>query len=140
MASFNLSTRALVDHVEMHLTDPASGIDLYADAAEKEAVTITLYGRSSKQYRNYMAASLRKQEAEKNSKKKKSLEEMMDENAEFLAAVTVSSAHLEFEHDGKPLQPQSKEDFKKLYSTYALAWIGDQVTAFMNDLGNFVQK
>jgi hypothetical protein len=142
--AFNLSTRALVDVVDMHITDPESGAYLYADEDEKEAVTITLYGRSSKQYRNYMAAQLRKQEAQKNNKKSKSLDEMMDENAEFLAAVSVSSANIEFTvgegKDAVTIKPQTKEEFKQLYATHNLAWIGDQVTEFMNKVGNFVKK
>lgn len=138
--AFNVSTRALVDTVEMHLTDPESGAYLYADEAETEAVTITLYGRSSKQHRNYMSAQLRKNEAKSKSKKTQSLEELMDESAEFLAALSVSSAHLSFDYDGKAIHPQSKEDFKKMYATPNLAWIGDQVTTFVTELGNFVQK
>lgn len=143
MASFNLSKRALVDTVEMQLTDPESGAYLFADEDEKEPVTITLYGRSSKQHRNYMAAQLRKNEleaAKSNKKKTKSLEELMDESAEFLSALSVSSAHLCFDHEGKSIHPQTKEEFKKMYSTPNLAWIGDQVTNFVTELGNFVQK
>lgn len=139
--AFNLSSRKLEDTCDLHLTDPVDGTYLYADEAETEAVTITLYGRSSKQYRNYMAAQLRKQEAQKNSKKNKSLDEMTEENAEFLAAVTAGVAHLEFEDkDGKPVKPVSKEDFKKMYATHDLVWIGDQVSVFLNEVGNFVKK
>jgi hypothetical protein len=91
-----------------------------------------------------MAAQLRKQEAQKNNKKSKSLDEMMDENAEFLAAVSVSSANIEFTvgegKDAVTIKPQTKEEFKQLYATHNLAWIGDQVTEFMNKVGNFVKK
>ncbi len=133
--TFNISTKKLSDSTILHLTDPATGVYMYADADEKEPLTIELYGRSSKQYRNWMAATLRKQEAAK-KQKQKSLEETLADNADFLATVSIKATN--FDMDGVAID--NKEMFKKLYAEPSLAWIGEQVSEALGDNGNFLQK
>lgn len=133
--AFNITSRALADTTILHLTDPETGLFMYADEAEKQPLTIELYGRSSKQYRNWMAATLRKQDADK-KKKAKSLEETLDDNADFLATVSVKASN--FDMDGVAID--SKEMFKKLYANPSLLWIGEQVSEKLSELGNFIQK
>lgn len=134
--NYNILNKSLNDVTTLTLADPATGELMYADENEKKPLTITLYGRSSKEYRKYMAAQVRKQQNESKNPKKKSLEEMTAENAEFLAAVSVSAAN--FDLAGEKID--NKEAFVKLYSNPQLVWIADQVTEHMSDLGNFVQK
>lgn len=133
--AFNILGKQLSDTCILHLVDPSTNLLMYADEAETEALTIELYGRSSKQYRNWLQATVRKAEQNKN-KKSKSLDETMADNAEFLAAVSKSAQN--FDMDGEPID--SQEAFKKLYSNPKLLWIGEQVTAKLNELESFLQK
>lgn len=135
MTNFNIFSKQLQDTTTLHLTDPETGLHMYADEAETKPLTIELYGRSSKQYRNWMAATLRKQEADK-KKKAKSLDETLDDNAEFLATVSIRANN--FDMAGVAID--SKEMFKKLYADPSLLWIGEQVSETLGDNAAFLQK
>lgn len=138
--AFNISTRALSDSTTLHLVDPETGAFMFADEAETQPLTIELYGRSSKQYRNWLAEASRKQEQEKKKNrgelKVKSPDEAIKDSAEFLAAVSIKANN--FDMDGVAID--SKEAFKKLYSNPSLMWIGEQVVEALGDMANFLQK
>lgn len=139
MANFNIKSKALQDSTTLHLVDPATGEFMYADENEKQPLTIELYGRSSKQYRQWMSATLRKNEKEKEANrgkaKAKSLEQTLADNAEFLSIVSIKASN--FDLAGKPID--NKEAFIELYSDPSLEWIGEQVSEALGDNGRFLK-
>lgn len=132
--AFNISSRALNDTTILHLTDPSSGLPMYADEAEKQPLQIVVYGRSSKQYRNWLAVANRASLARKN--KPQTPEQIQTETAEFLAAITKSIHN--FDLDKEVLD--NTESFKKLYNTPSLVWIADQVAEILGATDSFLQK
>lgn len=133
---FDVLSTELSDTMTLHLEHPVSG-PIYADEAETLPVTIELYGRSSRQHRQWLALALRKQEANKHKKEKsKSPDEMLEENAEFFATMTVAIKNMTM--GGKPIE--SKEDFKKLYSNPKLMWVCEQISTALGDTEAFLQK
>jgi hypothetical protein len=136
MASFDILSSELNDTTVLHLEHPVNG-PIYADEAQTLPVTIELYGRSSKTHRQWLALALRKQEANRNKKEKsKTPDEMLEENAEFFATMTVAIKNMNM--GGKPIE--SKEDFKKLYSNPKLMWITEAVSQSLGDTESFLQK
>jgi hypothetical protein len=139
MANFNIKSKALADTTTLHLVDPATGEFMYADNDEKQPLTIELYGRSSKQYRQWMSATLRKNEKEKEANrgkpKAKSLEQTLADNAEFLSIVSIKATN--FDLGGKAID--NKEAFVELYSDPSLEWIGEQVSEALGDNGRFLK-
>lgn len=142
--AFNITSRALADSTVLHLVDPGTGEYMYDNDKdgkpdESKPLTIELYGRSSKQYRQWMSATLRKQqkekEANKGKEKLKALEDTLADNAEFLAIVTIKVNN--FELGTGPID--SKEKFVEMYANPSLDWIGDQVSAALQDNANFLK-
>lgn len=134
--AFDILSAQLEDTTILHLEHPVTG-PIYADEAETLPVTIELYGRSSKQHRQWLALALRKQEANRNKKEKsKSPDEMLEENAEFFATMTVAINNMEM--NGKPIE--SKDDFKKLYSNPKLMWVVEAISEKLGSVDSFLQK
>jgi hypothetical protein len=134
--SYDILSAEMADTTTLHLSHPNTGL-MYADEAEKEPVTIELYGRSSRQHRQWLALALRKQEANRNKKEKsKSPDEMLEENAEFFATMTVSIKNMKL----GDVELDSKEAFKKLYANPKLMWITEQVSEKLGDVESFLQK
>jgi hypothetical protein len=134
--SFNIMSKTLQETAVLHLIDPASGEEMYADEEQTQPLEIELFGRSSKVHRTWAAAAVRKQESEKNSKKRKTLEEQTADNAEFFALMTKAIRNIDM--DGKLLT--TKEDFKAFYSLPELGWILDQVAEKLGSVESFLQK
>lgn len=138
--SFNIKTKSLADTTVLQLRDPATDALMYADADEKQPLTITLYGRSSKQYRQWMSKTLAKNQRELDSNrgkaKPKALEVTLKENAEFLATVSIKAEN--FDMDGVAID--SEDMFVKLYSDPSLAWIGELVSEALGENSNFLVK
>jgi hypothetical protein len=138
--SFNIKNRALFDTTVLHLVDPDTGNDMYADEKETQPLTIELYGRSSKQYRNWLASATRKAEKEKlankGKEKSKTPDESIEDSAEFLAAVSIKATN--FDYEGVAID--SKEMFKKLYADPSLMWVGEQVVEKLGDMSAFLPK
>lgn len=138
--AFNIKTKALADTTILHLRDPADDSLMYADAEEKQPLTITLYGRSSKQYRQWMSKTLTKNQKEletnRGKAKPKALEVTLKENAQFLATVSISCEN--FDMEGVAID--SEEMFIKLYSDPSLAWIGEQVSEALSENSNFLAQ
>jgi hypothetical protein len=134
---FEITSKELSDTVIVDLIDPSTGGVIYADEAETKPVSIELYGRSSKQHRAWLALALRKQEANRNKKEKsKTPDELLEENAEFFATMTVGIKNMSM--DGKPVA--TKEDFKKLYANPKLMWISEFVAEALGNVESFLQK
>lgn len=138
MASFNIKNKSLKDVTTLHLRDPADDSLMYADAEEMKPLTIELFGRSSKQYRQWMSKTLarseREKEANRGKAKPKSLEKTLEENAEFLATVSISCSN--FDYEGAAID--NEDMFKKLYADPSLSWIGDQVSEALSENSNFL--
>lgn len=136
--TFNIKARALADTTTIILKDPDTEMELFDDDEQTKPLTIEIFGRSSKQYKTYMSAVLRKQEASKRKNKQdnRTFEEILEESAELLAALTIKVSN--FDYDGEAIV--GKEMFKKLYLDPSLSWIGDQVSEALSDNGNFLQK
>lgn len=132
--AFNINSKEVSETTLLHLVDPATDEKMYADDKEKEPLTIELYSKGSKQYRNALAAVKRK--SVKRNNKVQSLEVDIEDNAEFLA--TVSKVAVNFDMNGKPID--SYEAFKELYGNPKLFWIRDQVDATIQDTANFLDK
>jgi hypothetical protein len=144
--AFNLkATKALADSTTLHLRDPKTDELLYdvdkdGNPDENKPLTIELYGKSSKQHRAWLASVMRKQarekEAARNSKvKEKTLEQLEEDNAEYLSIVTIAVNN--FDLGNGPLK--TKEDFVALYSDPTLEWINEQVGTALGDSGNFLK-
>lgn len=134
--SFNIMSKTLHETTTLHLIDPATGEEMYADEEQTQALEIELYGRSSKVHRTWATAAVRKQEAEKNSKKRKTLEEQTADTAEFFATMTKAIRNIDM--DGKLLT--SKEDFKAFYAIPELMWIHEQVAEKLGSVESFLQR
>lgn len=132
--AFKLDSKELNDTATLHLKDPETGSDMYEDDAETKPLTITVYGRGSRKYRDALAEVQRV--TIKRGNKKVSLQEQMDDNAKFLAAVSKSAENLELNE--APLD--SKETFLALYSNPKLVWVREQVDAFLQDTASFLAK
>lgn len=143
MANFNLSTKKLLDTTFLHLRDPADdsllyGTDDKGNSDESKPCTIELYGRSSKQYRQWMSKTLMKAEKEKEANrgkvKAKPLEVTLKENAQFLATVSIACKNIDL--DGAEIDSEAM--FIDLYSNPALSWIGEQVSEALSENSNFL--
>lgn len=131
--SFNIAKLALSDTTTIHLKN-ADGTYLYADEAETEKLEIEVYGRSSKQMRNYIVAAEKKKA--KRGKRAATPEENQEDNAEFFAAITKSVKNFDL---GKgPLT--TAEDFKEMYLNPSLYFIVDQVSETLGDSEVFMQR
>lgn len=134
--SFNIMSKTLHETATLHIIDPVSGEEMYADEAQTQPLEIELYGRASKISRTWAASASRKQEQEKNSKKRKTLEEQTADTAEFFATMTKAIRNIDM--DGKLLT--TKEDFKAFYAVPELGWILEQVAEKLGSVESFLQK
>lgn len=131
--SFNLNTLAVPETTELHLVHPVTQELLYADADQKEAVVIVLYGQSSRKYR--AAVSAMQNRALKRGKKQLTAEQMQDEGVELLVACSDKALNLEL--DGKPVD--NPEQFRKLYSDPKFSWVREQVDNALAEISNFLK-
>lgn len=136
MKNFDLLNLQLQDTTELHLNNPSTGMPMYADEAETKPLVIVLYGKSSKQHRQWLTAAIRKSDAESRKKKSKTADELLEENAEYYSVMTASMKNMTI----GDVELNSKEAYKKLYSNPALDWIFSQVTEKLGDTESFLQK
>lgn len=132
--SFDLNNLTLADTATLHLEHPSTGMPMYDDEAEKKPVEIIVYGRSSKQYRNWLAAANRQKQ--QRGKKNISTEAELAETVEFLVAVTKEVRNLRI----GDVEINSPDTFKLMYSNLALSWIADQVANTLSEIDGFLQK
>jgi hypothetical protein len=136
MATLDISSFSLNDTTIIHLEHPVTGEYLYADEAETQPVTVEIYGKSSKQFRNYIAAENRKSLNPANKKKAKNADENLEDNADFYTALTkkISGLNLRGEELDNP------DSIKKMYLDPSLSWVAEQVGAKLNETDAFLQK
>lgn len=130
---FDLNTKQLNDTTIFQLNDP-SGDPLWADEEMTLPVQLEIFGKSSKQYRQWQASAARKNLANKN--KVPTQEQIADNTAEFLTAVTKTSYNLAI--NGEAIL--TADQFKEVYLNPALMWVGDQVAEKLGDMSGFLQK
>lgn len=134
--SFNLNSLALHDSFVLQLKHPVEGTPLFADEAETEAVSITLYGTSSKQYRNAVTAMQNRQLRRNAKKERASAEDLKEESISLLVACSATSAFLSL--DDKPVTDAAT--FRQLYSDARFSWVKDQVDEALADTSNFLEQ
>lgn len=136
--SFNIlaTNLQLQDTTTLHLRNPATDEPLYADEAETKPLELVLYGKSSKVHRNWLTQAIRRSEIEQKSKKKKTADELLAENAKFFATMTKEVRN--FDLDGRVLD--NKDAFEALFSDTRLLWIGEQVAEALGDVEGFLAK
>lgn len=116
---------------EMPVLHPVTGDALTNDKGD--AMTITLVGTDSVEFKSIVRDRLRKQPASK--AKQVDLEEAEQRGIELLAKITQGWSGIQFE--GKPLA-FSYENAVKLYSE--LPWLKEQVDKFVADRSNFIKS
>lgn len=136
MKNFDLLNLQLQDSTELHLLNPVSGMPMYADDAETKPLVIVLYGKSSKQHRQWLTAAIRKNDAESRKKKSKTADELIEESAEYYAVMTAAMKNMSI----GDVELNSKDAYKALYSNPALDWIFTQVSEKLGDTEAFLQK
>lgn len=129
----NLQSLALEPTYTFPLKHPVEGTELYDG---DKPVTITVYGRASKQYRNYVTAMQNRELQRKRRKDNTKAEDLREEAVKLLVAVTKSMEGVEI--DSKVYK--TPEDFYELYSNEAFSWIKDQVDEALGDDANFLKK
>lgn len=136
--SFNILSQNLQqqDTATIQLRNPATDEPLFADEAETKPLEIVLYGKSSKVHRAWLTAALRRSEIDQKSKKKKTADELLAENAKFFATMTKEIRN--FDLDGRALD--NKEAFEALFSDTRLLWVGEQVAEALGDSESFFSK
>lgn len=133
--AINLSSLATTKETfNVELKHPATGEVLLDNGAP---VTITILGKSSKEYRELSAAQNNKRfnQGIKAKKAEFDQEAVQKDYSELLAAVTVGANGLEY--DGKE---NSDIDFLKLYNDVNLTWIKDQVSVELENVANFLAE
>jgi hypothetical protein len=128
--SFELESLALKETTEVELLHPVSGEVLIDSEGNK--VTISLYGTSSKQYRNAITAM--QSRALKRGKKQLSVEEMRKEGVELLVACSDKINSLTYK--GAPVDNDSA--FRELYADPKFSWLREQVDAAVGDVSSFL--
>lgn len=135
--SFNLASLALVDTFTFQLKHPADGTLLFADEAETEPLTITVYGKSSKQYRNAVTAMQNRTLRRNHKKEVPTVEALLKEGTDLLVACSASAANLTLD-DQQPINDEAS--FRKLYTDPRFSWVKDQADEALGDISNFLAQ
>lgn len=132
--TFSLDSLALKETTEFQLRHPVTDEPLWADKEQTKPVAISLYGTSSKQYRNAITAMQNRQL--RRGKKAVTAEALKDESVSLLVAC--SDAGVNLTYDNAPLN--SADAFRALYSDPKFSWIKDQVDNALGDPSNFLDQ
>ena len=134
--AFNLNKApTFKDTYVLQLKDAITDELLFEDDKQQVPVTITLYGKSSKQYRNAVNGMQNRELRRRAKKDVASAEQMQKESTDLLVACSATST---LELDGELVD--NKAAFEKLYTNTELSWIRDQVDAALGDDANFLAK
>lgn len=133
MSIFALKTVAADKGVSMTVRHPESGLPM-------DGQTITLLGIDSQVYREHVAKRERAMLDHVNATHKapklvheQTKQRALDDLVLLTAGWTLDGV------DGKPVE-FSKDAARELYSDPMMAWLRDQVQAFVEDRGNFLGK
>lgn len=116
----------------LNLVDPESGVEL---EHEGKPVSITMYGKAAKEHQKAVEALQKK--IDKRGNRKVSMDELIKDNVNFLADISVSTDNL-VDEEGKAIE--THEQFVTLYSDKRVTWIRDQVSTFASDDVSFLPK
>ena len=117
----------------LHLTDASDNL-LYE--GKDKPVTVTVYGPGSKAYAKAQAARNNRMmdKLRKKGKAEMTAEQTAIENADFLAACTVSMDNIDYDKlTGEAL-------FKAVYSDTSIGFIAEQVNKHLSEWSNFLSK
>lgn len=136
MATFDVTNLSLNETTILHLEHPVTGEYLYADEEQTQPVTIEVYGRTSKVFKNYINASQRKNLNPSNAKKVKNTDQQDEDNAEFWTVLTKKVSNLSI---GDQVV-DGPDEIKAMYLDPSLSWINDQVANVLGNTEAFLQK
>lgn len=129
---FKIEQLSLVETAEMTLKHPTDGYVLGED--EGTPVTFTLHGTASRQHRKAIDVLVRKKKQRGN--REATLEEARKESIDFLVALSVSVANMEYK--GQAIN--TPEAFADLYSDESLSWVRNQVSDFVGSVDGFLKQ
>lgn len=126
-----LNVAAAADRgADLHLAHPSTGEPLYTE--DGKPVTIRLLGADSHEYRQRIRR-LANQNLNKKKRERQNLEQIEEQAAELLAAITVGWSNIVLE--GETVEC-NVDNAKSLYLDYA--WIREQVDEFVGERANFL--
>lgn len=127
---FDIKSLAVKETNDLHLRNADDELLFDKDG---KAISITLYGPGSKVYAKAQAASQNRMidKLKKKGKTDQTAEEKAQEQAEFLAACTVSFNN--FAYSDAP----GAEQFKAAYADQSIGFIAEQVGKYVNDWSLF---
>jgi hypothetical protein len=131
--AFDLNSLALsTGTFELQLRHPVSDELLFADEEKTQPVKISLYGTSSKQFRN---ASTANQNAYiKRGKKPLTAEGVQESRIELLVACSDKGINIQYQ--GNPIE--DADSFRALYGDPQMEWVKDQCDAAIGEVSNFL--
>lgn len=130
---FDINSIAAVETSVLHLRN---GADELLFDSDKNPVTVTVYGPGSRAYADAQAKAQNRaiERLKKKGKLDQSAEEKAQEQAELLAACTVSFNNFGgAKNDGT----SSQADFLKVYADPKLGFVAQQVQAHIGDWAHF---
>lgn len=130
--AFELNTRAAKDTFTLQLTDPSTEAPLWADEEETKPVTIDIFGKASKQYRNSITKMQNAQFSR--GKQKLTAEQLRSDGTALLVACSDKTTNLVM--DGEEIS--TPEGFHKLYSNPKYEWVRTQVDSAVESVSNFL--
>lgn len=132
--SFDINSLQLQDTTTLHLKNPSTEMPLYTGEKHDKPVEIVIYGRSSKQYRQWLSAAESAKARRKN--KEQSPEEKLADTVDFLAAITKEVRNIKI----GDTEVNNYEAIKAMYAAPGLVWIGDQVANALSEVDGFLQS
>lgn len=129
---FDINSLAIQESTVLHVTHPATGEKLFADKADKQAITITVASTSSKAYRS--AVNAMHNRTIKRGNKKLTAEQQKEEGVELLVACCISSDNLTY--NGASVKTEA--DFRALLSDDKMSWLKGQVDEALSNVENFI--
>lgn len=129
---FDINSLAIQESTVLHLVHPATGEKLYADKAEKQAITITVASTSSRAYRQ--AVNAMHNRTIKRGGKRLTAEQQKDEGVELLVACCISSDNLT--NAGTVVKTEA--EFRALLSDDKMSWLKNQVDEALSNVENFI--
>jgi hypothetical protein len=132
---FDITSIAAADTSDIHLRGPDD--ELLFDE-NKKPITITVYGPGSRAYQQAQTLSQNRimDRLKKKGRTDRSADDKLEEQANFLAACTVSFNGFAYPPAGKAT---GVELFRQAYADPTIGFIADQVNSHMGDWANFTK-
>lgn len=129
--ALNLKQTSVLETAMVHLVD-AAGEKLYDE--DGNAVSIQIYGKASRQYKQALSALNRKNIERKG--KPQTYTTNVEDSIEVLVAISKAAYNLTLGDE----EIDTPAKFKELYSDASLFFIKDAVQEALEDNANFLQK